>query len=484
MSIRVVCLAASIAVAGLVSNWVIAQEEKLASPEKVTSTAEQSVPVQAATEPATAAATEPAPIKPAPISPTVTKGVSWLIAAQHPDGGWGGGSHAQLDIRDPQKVKTDPATTAFTLLSLLRAGHTPAGGEYTAQVRKGLEYLVAIVEKAPLDGPQITDLTGTQPQSKLGANVDTPLTAQYLSRAIGILAKDDPLFKRTDAALDKCLAKLQSSQQKDGGWGQGGGWAPVLQSSLSCSALEIAQANGKNVDTVKLAAARDYQKQQVAVSARPAAMAEPGPGVAGPGPGAVAVAGGARAAAAKTDASAGVELYAFNGAFRGNAVDALEAEQTVTKAVEAGTLPADAKVTVENLERSGQARGRARMLYQAAEQNSAQIARLDDEKLLAGFGNNGGEEYLSYLLTSESLVIAGGDKFHQWNDKMHGRLQKIQNGDGSWTGLHCITSPVFCTAAVVQCLTTDRDAKFLIAMAEKTKIGGGKEGKEESVATK
>jgi hypothetical protein len=52
---------------------------------------------------------------------------------------------------------------------------------------------------------------------------------------------------------------------------------------------------------------------------------------------------------------------------------------------------------------------------------------------------------------------------------MHGRLQKIQNGDGSWTGHHCITSPVFCTAAVVQCLTTDRDATFLIAMAEKTR---------------
>jgi hypothetical protein len=67
---------------------------------------------------------------------------------------------------------------------------------------------------------------------------------------------------------------------------------------------------------------------------------------------------------------------------------------------------------------------------------------------------------------------------------MHGRLQKIQNANGSWTGLHCITSPVFCTAAVVQCLTTDRDAKFLIAMAERTKIEAGKDAKEESVATK
>jgi hypothetical protein len=107
------------------------------------------------------------------------------------------------------------------------------------------------------------------------------------------------------------------------------------------------------------------------------------------------------------------------------------------------------------------------VLAAAAEQNDAQIRRLDDESLLAGFGNNGGEEFLSYLMTSESLVIAGGEKFHQWNDKMHGRLQKVQNPDGSWSGHHCITSPVFCTAAVVQCLTTDRDAEFLVAIAKK-----------------
>jgi hypothetical protein len=431
-------------------------------------------------------ATAPAPITPKEISPIVNKGIAWLIAAQHPDGGWGGGSHAQQNIRDPQAVKTDPATTAFTLLSLLRAGHTPAEGEYKAQVRRGLEYLVTIVEKAPSDGPQITDLTGTQPQSKLGQFVDTPLTAQYLSRAIGILPKEDPMYKRTDAALDKCLVKLQASQESNGGWGQGGGWAPVLQSSLSTSALEVAKANGKIVDEKKLLLARDYQKGQVAVSAAPAAaVAGPGPG--GIGGGAVSAEASAPAPATvttKTDASAGVALYAFNGAFRGNAVEAAEAERLVRDAVSSGKLPAGSKVTEDNLRTAGRDAPAANRLYHAAQQNEAQIARLDDENLLAGFGNNGGEEYLSYLLTSESLVIAGGDKFHQWNDKMHGRLQKIQNADGSWTGLHCITSPVFCTAAVVQCLTTDRDAKFLIAMAERTKTDAEKVAKQETPSSK
>jgi len=411
-------------------------------------------PKQANDQPVAAAATASeatnttAPIQPAAIAPFVAKGVSWLIAAQHPDGGWGGGSHANQQERDPHRVPTDPGTTAFTLLSLLRAGHTPVAGQYREQVRRGLEYLIVMVEKAPAEGPRITDLTGTQPQTKLGPFVDTPLTAQYLARAIALLSQDDPLRQRADAALDKCLAKLQASQEKDGSWGQGGGWAPVLQSSLSCSALEIAQASGKQIDGSKLAAAREYQKQQVNVA-------------------------GGRAVA-KTDAAAGVELYAFNGALRGNASEARYAEDSLRRAIEEGKLPHNAPLTAENLVRAGIPRDETERLVKSVEQNSGQLRRLEDENLLAGFGNNGGEEYLSYLLTSESLVIAGGEKFHQWNDKMHGRLHKIQNADGSWTGHHCITNPVFCTAAVVQCLTTDRDAAFLIAMAEKTQADGKK----------
>jgi hypothetical protein len=41
------------------------------------------------------------------------------------------------------------------------------------------------------------------------------------------------------------------------------------------------------------------------------------------------------------------------------------------------------------------------------------------------------------------------------------RLQKIQNTDGSWSGHHCITSPVFCTSAVLLTLAADRDARML-----------------------
>ncbi|HMP05889.1 MAG TPA: hypothetical protein PJ982_06025 [Lacipirellulaceae bacterium] len=121
----------------------------------------------------------------------------------------------------------------------------------------------------------------------------------------------------------------------------------------------------------------------------------------------------------------------------------------------------------ETLVRSGVSAPEAKRFNDAYFQNQQQGGRLSDEQLLAGFGNNGGEEFLSYLMTSETLLIAGAEKFHEWQDKMQGRLAKIQNADGSWSGHHCITSPVFCTAAVVQCLAADQDAEFLIAMARR-----------------
>jgi hypothetical protein len=387
-----------------------------------------------------------ATVTPGRVPAFVTNGVKWLIAAQNNDGGWGGGSHAHQDVMDPHAVTTDPATTSFTLLALLRGGHTPVAGEHKDQVRKGLEYLVAAVEKAPKEGALITMIEGTQPQTKLGRYVDTAMTSQYLARALALLPKDDAMYTRVDKALDVCLAKLQQSQQENGSWGEGGGWAPVLQSSLSCSALELAASSGKQVDEVVLAKARSYQKGNF----------------------------DAKSGRADASAAAGVELYAFNGAFRGNASEARQAGVVIDAAKASGALAKDAEVSAENLQIAGVAEPQARVLAEADVQNRAQMARLSDEQLLSGFGNNGGEEFLSYLMTSETLLIAGGDKFHEWQDKMQGRLAKIQNADGSWSGHHCISSPVFCTAAVVQCLAADQDAEFLLAMAKRTTEGAEK----------
>jgi len=163
---------------------------------------------------------------------------------------------------------------------------------------------------------------------------------------------------------------------------------------------------------------------------------------------------------------AGVALYSFAGAQRASAGEARAAQQLVDQAKREGKLASSAPVNEENLRKIGVGGDRARDLANAQEASKAQIARLDDETLLRGFGNNGGEEFLSYLMTSESLVITGGDSWTQWNQKIIGRLGKIQNPNGSWNGHHCISSPVFCTAAVIQCCTTDRDAATLMQIAQ------------------
>lgn len=100
---------------------------------------------------------------------------------------------------------------------------------------------------------------------------------------------------------------------------------------------------------------------------------------------------------------------------------------------------------------------------------SLAIARLEkhagDESLLRGYGNNGGEEYLSFCLISESLAITGAAIGDRWNRAMHDRLAAAQSRDGSWSGSHCINSQAFCTAAVVQCLTMHLDSEMLAEVA-------------------
>ena len=385
------------------------------------------------------------------IASFVLEGVDWLVAAQQKDGGWGGGAHAKQNIRDPHAVRTDPATTAFTALALLRAGHTPVAGSHQQSVRRATEYLVKAVEDAPVEGPKITDITGTQPQSKLGPLVDTSMTAQLLARVLPTLKEAGNLHRRVDKALEKCLAKLEASQAADGSWKVGGrGWAPVLQSSLNCSALELARVAGKQVDAAKLDKAREYQKANIS----------------------------AATGRAKSGDAAGVELYSFATAQRAAAGEARAASDRIEGAKRSGRLAPDSDVSEENLRVAGVSGPQARKLAEASDQIRAQKVRQFDENMLRGFGNNGGEEFLSYLLTSESLVILGDEQWAKWNDKMHGRLQKIQNKDGSWSGHHCITSHVFCTAAVVQCLTADRDAEMLLAIArtaeKESKVASGK----------
>lgn len=375
---------------------------------------------------------------PRTIDPFMQKGLHWLADAQHKDGGWGAGSYAKQDQRDPHAVTIDPGTTAFTAMALLRAGYNPLKGEYSENLRRALDYLLTTVEIYKEEGPRISDVTGTQPQRKLGEFVDVSLCAQFFGRVLPTLADEPTLKNRVEKALDKCVRKIENSQKNDGSWNHGG-WAPVLQSSMANNALEIAQENGRAVNDSVLERSREYQKGNYDPSTK----------------------------SYRADAGAGVELYANSSGQRAAAKESKKAKDILVAAKQAGKLRDGDDVTEDNLMKAGVDRKQASQLARAYDQNRAAVQKLDDEQMLSGFGNNGGEEFLSYMLSSESLVVTGGEEWLKWNNKMHERLEKIQNGDGSWSGHHCITSPVFCTAAVILCLTADRDAEMLRATSGK-----------------
>ncbi|HWP41161.1 MAG TPA: hypothetical protein VNL70_09565, partial [Tepidisphaeraceae bacterium] len=93
---------------------------------------------------------------------------------------------------------------------------------------------------------------------------------------------------------------------------------------------------------------------------------------------------------------------------------------------------------------------------QLAAATQAVIQRLDDPQFIAGFGSNGGEEFLSYMNIGETLVAQGGQAWTRWDKQMTENLNRIQNDDGSWSGHHCITGKTFCTASALLVLMTDR----------------------------
>lgn len=402
-----------------------------APPAPVEATANRGAPVLASNPPAAKPPQKP-------LAPHVHKALDWLVGAQQADGGWGAGSSARQDIRDAHAVPTDPATTAVAAMALLRAGERLGRGDYGATLQKATDHLLQTVESAPEQGPQITTLTGTQPQAKMGQNVDTALCAQFFARLLQEPDAEAPR-ERVQKALDKCLRKIEASQSQDGSWAAGG-WAPVLQSAQMSTALELAQLAGRTIDESKLEQARAYQRAQVSATG-------------GSGP--------ASTFTVSADAAAGVQLYASASNMRAVAADARAAEEIVAAGKQAGRIGKEAQTDAETLKKLGVGAPQAVLFAESVEMNTAAKARAFDENVLDGFGNNGGEEFLSYQMKSESLAIDGGDEWAKWTAKISERLAKVQNPDGSWSGHHCITSPTFCTATAISCLTAERDVEWL-----------------------
>jgi len=231
--------------------------------------------------------------------------------------------------------------------------------------------------------------------------------------------------------LDICIAKIQQTQNTNGAWADGG-WAPVLQSALANNALESADDIGRKVDTSALRRSREYQKFNFNADTK----------------------------SEITGDAAGVMLYSISSTARASAKDAQKAEVVIAQAKKQGKLAKDAKVTEENLVTAGLGASESKNFTTAYKVNEAAKSEAVKDEVMSGFGNNGGEEFLSFLMTGESMLIQGGDSWKKWYDMMSGKLVNIQNQDGSWNGHHCITSPVFCTATCLLILSIHNDMQF------------------------
>ena len=370
------------------------------------------------------------------IDSSITTGKEWLLKAQAPNGGWGAGTHARQDITDPGKVQQDPASTAMALMALLRLGEKTEGTPNSNAVINAVNFLLQNVDQAADNALNITTLTGTQPQVKLGQNIDVILTSQCLTGIMHQLNDNSAMYLKLKSAIQKCVTKIEKAQDNNGAT-KGGGWAPVLQSAFAVNALELAEANNITVDFVKLVGARNYQKKNFT------------PGT------------------ESTADAAGVMLYSVSGNARATAKEKRRVKEVLKTAKAGGKIKDENEITAANLQQAGLSVNESQELATAYKMNSYANKRAQDGDVITGFGNNGGEEFVSFLLTGESLIIGGEEEWKKWYENTSTILANIQNNNGSWQGHHCITSPVFCTATCLLILGIDKD----LAQYEKISMG-------------
>ena len=364
----------------------------------------------------------------------VEKGVKWLVAVQGKDGGWGQDGGETSYVRQGETLESngnDVANTAVAAEALLHTGNTPTSGPYRQSLHRALRFILLHVEKSPADGLAITDLMGTQIQRKLGPYIDTFLTSKLLAELDGNMG-DQQANARVRQGLQKCVAKIEKNQLKDGSWNVAGGWAPILGTSMASQSLYVAQAKGVPVAPKAMAQVEQYTK----LSAAPPVSW----GASGSGGG---VGGGVA------------------GGIIGGVPGGTPVARDAVSAVAAGVPLYKRAQELEQLSRTDADR----------KKNSKQIAdiksQLSDARFVAGFGSIGGEEFFSYLNISDSLHRAGGPEWTKWNREMTAKLVKLQNEDGTWAGHHCITGRVAVTSAAILMLVADREPPVLMTSAKK-----------------
>jgi hypothetical protein len=403
-------------------------------------------------KPPEAAAAAPAKLK--PLSETVKKGLTYLVSQQKENGGWGQGGGWRTDVKGGGRVEgsnvadpPDVASTAIATLALVRAGNTPKGGEYAKNVARAVEFICTHVEKSDKTSLYVTDMRGTQVQTKIGPYVDTFAALLVFSELKGQM-QDEKAEARLVAAMNKIIGKIEDNQQKDGSFVKNEGWASVLSHGLASKGLNRAAQNGAMVkgetlarDGEQLAQGLDKKTGKFETTAESAAKGGSG-------------AGGAAPASRPAPSDAGVPLYNSSARTAGltETVNSLKPKEKKLRA----TLD-DAKASKADKD---EAKKQLETLAQAEEAQEAAVrgvvAQVGDRQFVAGFGSNGGEEFLSYMNISESLRVKGGKDWEKWDKAVTDNLNRIQDKDGGWSGQHCITGRTFCTAGALLTLMADR----------------------------
>jgi hypothetical protein len=396
-------------------------------------------------------------VNPAPkMHPLAAEGAAWLLKMQQADGGWPRASRFSVPgpagpwnapSRAAAAPPSDYSTSAMAGLALVRTGATPAAKEGNP-LREAIRYVADVATAAEPPNP-----AESQPSYKLGPLAGPAHATQFLARVLPMLPADDPLHRAVTAALEKNVTRLEKAEHaflqggvdaavpegsesestiveppRPAAAARAASFSPVHHVLICLTALETARAAGREVDAAVLARLRRML----------AAFVDP------------------RTGAIDDNQVMSTELYAFSSAMRSTAVEARAAQERAAnhKGAMAG------RAAASRLPKPHQPPPVA--IQQAL------VARLAaaDERLLIGFGSLGGEEFLSYLLIGEALVLDGDPRtYGQWHKALVARLARSQRADGSWAGLHCITDPIYMTAAAVQALTADRDEPLLLHIA-------------------
>jgi Prenyltransferase and squalene oxidase repeat len=384
------------------------------------------------------------PVKPKPLSDNVKKGLAYLVNQQHTDGGWGqGGGWRQGDkgggrvegtnVADP----SDLGNTCIAVLALMRAGNTPKDGEYAKNVTKAIDFILTKIEKADTDTLYLTDVRNTQIQSKIGPYVDTFLAQLVMAELKGKMPEEKS-EKRLLAAFDKTMTKIAKHQKADGNFDKNDAWASTLSMALCSKGINRAAQNGYTVPPPVLAA--DQKANTVGLDLKKGTFTAP--------------ASGAGGAATGAPSDAGVEVYSRAAKTSGlqESVNTLkkseEKNREIVKSPEA-SKPAKEQA-MKDLDRLGEAQTASKAAVDGL------VRRLDDKTFIQGFGSNGGEEFLSYMNISETLLVQGGKDWLAWDKGITDSLVRVQDKDGGWSGQHCITGRTFCTAAALLTMLADR----------------------------